>query len=80
MIIFLVLIKGWMLRVAPMRIPIAKYSNGWEEYQNLNSTDYNATDQANERVFYFNRNTYEATYDIPEDIRYHQSTIHTIIR
>eukprot|EP01038_Epipyxis_sp_PR26KG_P009683 gene9683-13036_t len=64
-------VQGWMLRVAPMRIPIAKYKNGWEEYHdNLHDTQYTHSHHIHDKIpsFYFNRQTFEATYEIPEEI------------
>ena len=51
-------IQGWMLRVAPIRDPTAVYDD-WEEYNELQ------LDGAPGRTFYFNRKTYEASYELP---------------
>ena len=51
-------IQGWMLRVAPIRDPVAVYDD-WEEYNEIQP------DGAPGRIFYFNRKTYEASYDLP---------------
>jgi hypothetical protein len=76
-------VQGWMLRVAPMREPVAKYSFGWEEYEDLSPIELYTTKENSKtiamkrvrigkeeqkRTFFFNRVTFEATYDVPEDI------------
>ena len=45
-------IQGWMLRVSPLREP-TRVLGQWEEYY----------DEDTLRYFYFNRSTYQATYD-----------------
>lgn len=55
-------VQGWMLRVAPIRDPVALHRLGWEEYKELDKNG------GPSKVFYFNRSTFEATYDIPPDI------------
>jgi hypothetical protein len=53
-------VQGWMLRVAPMRNPTGHYGD-WEHY---------AADEGLEggENFYFNRKTFEATYDTPPEL------------
>ncbi len=55
-------VQGWMLRVAPIRNPVQIYDNAWEEYKEIQP------DGAEGRAFYFNRDTFEATYDQPADV------------
>ena len=52
-----------MLRVAPIRDPVAIHVNNWEEYNELEE------DGSNGKVFYFNRDTFEASYDIPAEVK-----------
>ena len=76
-------VQGWMLRVAPSRLPLKTYPSGWEEYRDfegLESASTTATHQSRSRinkidkpvypfrVFYFNRKTFETTYDMPEEV------------
>ena len=56
-------VQGWMLRVAPIRDPVAIHVNNWEEYNELEE------DGSNGKVFYFNRDTFEASYDIPAEVK-----------
>eukprot|EP00605_Chrysophyceae_sp_TOSAG23-4_P001628 GSChrysophyteH1.ASY1.ANO1.1788.1 assembled CDS len=58
-------VQGWMLRVAPIRDPINIHNNSWEEYQEIEA------DGAPGRNFYFNRNTFEACYDQPQEVTEH---------
>jgi hypothetical protein len=53
-------VHGWMLRVAPLREPLAVHG-AWEEY-----TEESATGES--KTFYFNRDNFEATYDKPEEV------------
>jgi hypothetical protein len=53
-------VHGWMLRVAPVRDPIAIHG-AWEEYSE-------ETPSGGPRIFYFNRDTFEASYDVPDDV------------
>ena len=56
-------VQGWMLRVAPIRDPIAIYENGnWEQYNEIEA------DGAQGKPFYFNRDTFEAAYDEPAEV------------
>lgn len=54
-------VQGWMLRVAPLREQTAQYG-AWEEYKDVESNG------AAGRTFYFNRETFETTYDMPHDV------------
>jgi len=54
-------VQGWMLRVAPIRDATAQYGN-WEEY-----TELEPNGDAG-KTFYFNRQTFEATYEVPQDV------------
>jgi hypothetical protein len=56
-------VQGWMLRVAPIRDPVAIHVNSWEEYNELEQ------DGSAGRVFYFNRDTFEASYDLPPEVK-----------
>jgi hypothetical protein len=81
-------VQGWMLRVAPIRVPVATFTSGWEEY--LNDGEGPAeNDPKNKKIgggkksmfesatgappvvkkFYFNRNTFEASYDVPLEVQ-----------
>jgi hypothetical protein len=53
-------VQGWMLRVAPIRDPIALHNDAWEEYNEINA------DGSAGRTFYFNRHNFEASYDQPK--------------
>ena len=55
-------VQGWMLRVAPIRDPIQTYGNGWEEYNELE------IDGSVGKPFFFNRETFEAAYDQPQEV------------
>jgi hypothetical protein len=57
-------IQGWMLRVAPIREP-ASVVGDWEQY-----TDVHADGEMG-RSFYFNRKSFEASYDEPAEITQH---------
>ena len=54
-------IQGWMLRVAPIRNPTNVYG-AWEVYDSEITT---ASGSLEIRRFYFNRDTFEATYSPP---------------
>jgi hypothetical protein len=53
-------VQGWMLRVAPMRNPTGHYGD-WEHY----TADEGLEGGEN---FYFNRRTFEATYETPPEL------------
>ena len=63
-------VHGWMLRVAPVRAPVS-VAGDWEEY--LEEAPAAAEGDAHHqhqqpppgRTFFFNRSTFEATYDRP---------------
>jgi hypothetical protein len=54
-------VQGWMLRVAPIRDPTATY-NDWEEYKDVDENGAQGT------TFYFNRVSFETTYDTPQEV------------
>lgn len=54
-------IQGWMLRVAPIRDPTSQYGS-WEVYTEIGPQGEVGRD------FYFNRATFETTYDKPLEI------------
>jgi hypothetical protein len=70
-------IQGWMLRVAPIRDPNAKYGD-WEEYvdpdgvkegsQYLKQRSEKGISSGESRLFFFNRKTYETTYEEPQEV------------
>ena len=64
-------IQGWMLRVAPLRKPLAAYKSGWEEYEDDTIKEkYNTkVSQTEPRSFYFNRSTFEARYEMPPEVQ-----------
>jgi hypothetical protein len=55
-------IQGWMLRVAPIREPSAHHGD-WEQYD-----DAHVDGVSQGRRFYFNRKTFEASYEEPDDV------------
>jgi hypothetical protein len=55
-------VQGWMLRVAPIRAPVAVYESTWEQYREIEP------DGSEGRDFFFNRETFEAAYDQPEAV------------
>lgn len=57
-------VQGWMLRVAPIRDPTAVYGV-WEEYSEIAAA---TSDGATGKAFYFNRQSFESTYDKPGEI------------
>jgi hypothetical protein len=57
-------VQGWMLRVAPIRYPTSVIDN-WEIYDSEVAIENGTIEQ---RRFYFNRNTFEATYDLPSEL------------
>lgn len=63
-------IQGWMLRVAPIREPISVYGN-WEHYfiPRVDDTNYDSYIHDEGLNFFFNRQTFEATYDPPSDLQ-----------
>ena len=64
-------IQGWMLRVAPLREAVATYKCGWEEYADdtvVNKYNKKAS-QTDPRTFFFNRRTFEATYEVPPEVQ-----------
>ena len=52
-----------MLRVAPIRMPLVSHPSGWEEY-----TEEPTKDFENGKLFYFNRTTFEASYEEPYEV------------
>lgn len=54
-------VQGWMLRVAPIRSPTNVYGS-WEVYDSEVLSDSGSVEI---RRFYFNRDTFEASYDTP---------------
>ena len=62
-------VHGWMLRVAPVRAPLS-VMGAWEEYAAEEEPDATDAQQQQQpvRTFYFNRSTFEATYDKPYDL------------
>jgi hypothetical protein len=66
-----------MLRVAPIRDPRCKYGD-WEEYEDIEGVKEGAQllqqrgdkgiSTGDARVFYFNRKTFEASYETPSDV------------
>jgi len=54
-------VQGWMLRVAPIRNPVNTYSD-WEQYEDRDPN-------GKKRSFYFNRVTYETTYEQPQEVQ-----------
>lgn len=66
-------VQGWMLRVAPQRNPVRKYTSGWEEYEEgviVPSKKIGVSTPLGNggKLFYFNRNTFEATYELPAEV------------
>lgn len=66
-------VQGWMLRVAPKRVPLRKYASGWEEYDEgplLKPKKLGESKPLGNggKLFFFNRNTFEATYELPDEI------------
>lgn len=73
-------IQGWMLRINPHRKPVEVYDCGWEKYADVdpgkrtlkNIEEWRVKDsmgkEAAESVFYFNRNTFQSTYDVPQEV------------
>ena len=57
-------VQGWMLRVAPIRSPSTVYGS-WEVYDSEVAAE---TGSVEIRRFYFNRDTFEATYETPSII------------
>ena len=65
-------VQGWMLRVAPIRDPNTRYGD-WEEYEDipgkiegsqlLKERSNQGVSAGDSRLFYFNRKTFEATYE-----------------
>jgi hypothetical protein len=66
-------VQGWMLRVAPIRDPIAVFGD-WEYYGDDSTVIYNPSLNIDaSKAFYFNRKTFETSYDTPKEvIEYHQ--------
>lgn len=63
-------IQGWMLRVAPLRQPLASYKCGWEEYADDSIPDKKSKlGETEKRTFFFNRHTFETTYTIPAEVQ-----------
>jgi len=66
-------VQGWMLRVAPQRAPARKYASGWEEYEEgviVPSKKIGVSTPLGNggKLFYFNRHTFEATYELPSEV------------
>ena len=67
-------IQGWMLNIAPTRQPIKIYNNSkWEIYEEGLLEKSNKIGSLKPlgnggKLFYFNRNTFEATYEIPIEV------------
>jgi hypothetical protein len=66
-------VQGWMLRVAPQRAPVRKYTSGWEEYEEGDIAPSKKVGVPNKlgnggKTFFFNRNTFEATYEEPTNV------------
>jgi hypothetical protein len=63
-------VQGWMLRVAPIRQPVSVYGD-WEHYFIAREEDHNYDSYVQEEgnSFFFNRKTFEATYDPPPDLQ-----------
>lgn len=60
-------VQGWMLRVAPIRPPVAVYGD-WEQYHaDLEQTV--GSESATGGTFYFNRKTFEASYEMPYELQ-----------
>lgn len=60
-------VQGWMLRVAPIRNPTSIWGS-WEIYDSEVATGDGSVEL---RRFYFNRDTFEATYHAPRDLDEH---------
>ncbi len=70
-------VQGWMLRVAPIRDPNTRYGD-WEEYEDipgkiegsqmLKERSNQGISAGDSRLFYFNRRTFEATYEEPSEV------------
>jgi hypothetical protein len=80
-------VQGWMLRVAPIRDPVACWGT-WEVYADEDASAI-PTDTAGaspshkpppvkERTFYFNRSTFEASYDEPPDVATAKNAVVTL--
>jgi hypothetical protein len=63
-------VQGWMLRVAPIRNPVAIYGD-WEHYFTSRDEDpnYDSYVKDDGSSFFFNRKTFEATYDPPPELQ-----------
>lgn len=66
-------VQGWMLRVAPKRAAVRKYTSGWEEYEEgplLKPKKLGESTPLGNggKMFYFNRDTFEATYELPDEV------------
>lgn len=63
-------VQGWMLRVAPIRQPVAVYGD-WEHYYMTREEDpnYDTYVHSDGHNFFFNRKTFEATYDTPQELQ-----------
>ena len=62
-------VQGWMLRVAPIRNPVAIYGD-WEHYFTSREEDphYDSYVKDDGCSFFFNRKTFETTYDTPPEL------------
>eukprot|EP01034_Spumella_vulgaris_P024314 gene24314-30635_t len=77
-------VQGWMLRIAPIRNPTKTYQDGWEvynentadanakkhseNYKRMYNTVNTGGNSGENRLFYFNRLTFETTYETPPSI------------
>lgn len=62
-------VQGWMLRVAPIRQPVAIYGD-WEHYFIPNDHSYDSYIHEDGHNFFFNRKTFEATYEPPNVLQH----------
>lgn len=60
-------VQGWMLRVAPIRPPIARYGD-WEHYYSESEYDADGNVKREAINFFFNRKTFEANYYVPDEL------------
>jgi hypothetical protein len=67
-------IQGWMLRVAPIRDPLCVYGD-WEYYGDDSMKIRNPSSNHDaSRAFYFNRKTFETSYEMPPEVAYYTQT------
>ncbi|RYH29047.1 hypothetical protein EON65_09920 [archaeon] len=78
-------VQGWMLRIAPYRKPVETFNCGWEKYEEANpgrrtlknQDEWRVKDSMGKeapKVFYFNRNTFQTSYDVPEEVAHELAT------